>query len=103
VQLMKTADDVTGPVNIGNPEEFTILQLAEMVIELTGTWARIVHRPRPTDDPMQRRPDISRAQNQLGWQPQTPLREGLGRTIAYFEELLTERGVREALTANSTA
>ena len=69
VCLMNTTDDVTGPINIGNPKEFTILELASQVIELTGSRSRIVHRPRPQDDPQQRRPDISKADNLLGWAP----------------------------------
>jgi UDP-glucuronate decarboxylase len=94
VRLMNSADDVTGPINIGNPKEFTILELASLVIELTGSRSRIVHRPRPQDDPRQRRPDISRAHDLLKWAPQVPLREGLMRTIAYFEDLLKDEAVR---------
>lgn len=89
VRMMATADDVTGPINIGNPGEFTIRQLAEMVIQLTGSRSKIVSRPLPSDDPKQRRPDISYAQETLGWQPHTHLREGLVKTIAYFDQLLT--------------
>jgi UDP-glucuronate decarboxylase len=97
VRLMKSPDEVTGPINIGNPAEFTILQLATQVIELTGSRSRIAHRPKPEDDPRQRRPDISKAQDVLGWSPRTPLREGLTRTVAYFEELLRDSGIRAAL------
>jgi UDP-glucuronate decarboxylase len=97
VRLMKSPDDVTGPINIGNPREFSILDLASMIIDMTGSRARIVHRSRPEDDPRQRRPDISRAQDLLGWKPVTPVEDGLKRTIAYFEQLLTERGVRAQL------
>ena len=97
VRLMKTPDDVIGPINIGNPREFSILELASMVIDMTGSRARIVHRSRPEDDPRQRRPDISRAQDQLGWKPVTPVEDGLKRTIAYFGTLLAERGVRAQL------
>jgi UDP-glucuronate decarboxylase len=97
-RLMETGDEVTGPVNLGNPSEFSILELANEVIELTGTRSRIVHRPRPEDDPRQRRPDISRAHDLFGWAPTTPLRDGLKRTIAYFDKLLTDRGVRVMLT-----
>ena len=80
----------TGPVNLGNPVEFTIRQLAELVLELTGAQSKLVFRPLPSDDPMQRRPDISRARAQLDdWQPQVQLREGLTRTIEYFDKLLT--------------
>jgi UDP-glucuronate decarboxylase len=91
VRLMGTPDDVTGPVNIGNPEEFSMLQLAALVIELTGSPSRIVHRPPAQDDPRQRRPDISKAQELMSWSPRTPLREGLTRTIAYFDKLLGEQ------------
>jgi len=97
IRLMKTKDEVTGPINIGNPEEFAIATLAAMVIDLTGSRSRLVHRPRPQDDPRQRRPDISNAQAVLGWGSRTPLAEGLKRTIAYFEGLLREPGLREAL------
>jgi UDP-glucuronate decarboxylase len=94
IRLMNTADDVTGPINIGNPDEFTMLELASMVIELTASRSRIVHRPLPQDDPRQRRPDISKANDVLGWAPHTGLREGLTRTIAYFEELFRDDAVR---------
>ncbi|MGA2894385.1 MAG: UDP-glucuronic acid decarboxylase family protein [Xanthobacteraceae bacterium] len=94
VRLMNTPDEVTGPINIGNPTDFTMLELAAQVIELTGSRSRIVHRPRPQDDPRQRRPDISKADDLLGWAPQTALREGLARTIAYFEKLLKDDAIR---------
>ncbi len=94
VRLMNTADNVTGPINLGNPKEFTILELASVVIDLTGSRSRIVHRPRPQDDPRQRRPDISKADDLLGWAPQTPLREGLIKTIAYFDDLLKDDTIR---------
>ena len=94
VRLMNSPDDVTGPINIGNPKEFTILELASLVIELTGSRSRVVHRPRPQDDPRQRRPDISKAHDLLKWTPQIPLREGLMKTIAYFEDLLKDEAVR---------
>lgn len=90
LRLMATGDDFTGPVNIGNPGEFTILQLAEKVIELTGSKSKIVFIPLPSDDPMQRKPDISLAKEKLGWQPAIALEEGLRRTIAYFDCLLSE-------------
>jgi len=99
VKLMATPDAVTGPINLGNPTEFTMLDLARTTIDMTGSRSRLVHRPKPEDDPRQRKPDISRAQEVLGWVPKTPLREGLKHTIAYFEKLLTERGVREGLNA----
>ena len=88
VRLMATDDAVTGPVNLGNPAEFTILELAELVIELTGSKSEIVRNPLPSDDPKQRRPDIGLARELLNWQPVTPLREGLAKTVAYFDELL---------------
>jgi UDP-glucuronate decarboxylase len=94
VRLMNSADDVTGPINIGNPKEFTILELASLVIELTGSRSRVVHRPRPQDDPRQRRPDISKANDLLKWAPPTQLRDGLMKTIAYFEDLLKDEAVR---------
>jgi UDP-glucuronate decarboxylase len=94
VRLMNTTDEVTGPINIGNPKEFTMLELASLVIELTGSGSKIVHRQLPQDDPRQRRPDISKASNVLGWVPQTPLRDGLVRTIAYFEGLLRDETIR---------
>ena len=94
VRLMNSANEVTGPINIGNPKEFTILELAELVIELTGSRSRIVHRPRPQDDPRQRRPDISKANDLLGWAPQIALRDGLVKTIEYFEHLLKDEQIR---------
>jgi len=87
IGLMNTPDTVTGPMNCGNPNEFTIRKLAEQVIAMTGSRSRIVHRPLPQDDPRQRRPDISRAQELLNWRPTVMLKEGLQRTIAYFEQL----------------
>jgi UDP-glucuronate decarboxylase len=85
VRLMATADEVTGPINLGNPREFTIMQLAEMVIAQTGSKSKIERRPLPSDDPKQRRPDISLAKAALeGWDPATDLETGLGKTIAYF-------------------
>ena len=100
VRLMKSHDEVTGPINLGNPEEFTMLELAAAVIELTGSRSKVVHRPRPEDDPRQRRPDISKAGNILKWEPRTPLTEGLTKTIAYFEELLRLPNVREMLNVS---
>jgi len=88
IRMMNTPDEVTGPVNIGNPGEFTILQLAELVIELTSSRSKIVRRPLPSDDPKQRQPDISKARELLHWEPVTPLREGLTKTIEYFDRLL---------------
>ena len=90
IRMMATDDSVTGPINIGNPGEFTMLELASMVIELTGSKSRIVHQPLPQDDPRQRQPDISLAKTVLDWRPVTPLEEGLRKTIAYFDGLLSE-------------
>ena len=88
MRMMATALGVTGPVNVGNPVEFTILQLAETVLRLTGGRSRILFKPLPEDDPRQRCPDIARARSTLEWEPTTPLDEGLSRTIAYFRESL---------------
>ena len=98
MRLMGSADNVTGPINIGNPIEFTILELAKQVIELIGSSSSIVNRPLPQDDPRQRRPDITKAQDVLGWSPRTPLAEGLKRTVAYFEELLRDQPTRAQLS-----
>ena len=92
VRLMATGDDVTGPLNLGNPEEHTMLELATEIIDLTGSRSRIEHQPLPSDDPLQRRPDIARAAAALGWQPRVGLRDGLARTIAYFDGLLAAHG-----------
>jgi UDP-glucuronate decarboxylase len=97
VRLMQSPDEVVGPINIGNPVEFSMLELAAVIIELTASRSRIVHRPLPQDDPKQRRPDISKAQEILGWKPATPLKEGLVKTIAYFEALLREPGVMDVV------
>lgn len=76
-----------GPINLGNPDERTVLELAELILRLTGSRSRIVHRPMPADDPVQRRPDITLARKRLGgWEPQVPLEEGLRATIAWFQE-----------------
>ena len=88
VALMRSPLDVTGPINLGNPGEISMIELAELIIELTGSRSTIVHRPLPQDDPRRRRPDISAAAALLGWAPRTPLRHGLERTIGYFEGLL---------------
>jgi UDP-glucuronate decarboxylase len=91
VRLMQSPQDVGGPINLGNPQEFTIAELAQLIIELSGSHSRVVHRPLPSDDPRQRRPDIARARRLLDWQPKVSVREGLLRTIAYFEDGLTKR------------
>lgn len=89
VRLMeKTPDDFTGPVNLGNPGEFTMLELAQQVIDLTGSRSEIVFKPLPADDPKQRQPDIALARKELGWEPQIKLRDGLASTITYFDNLL---------------
>jgi UDP-glucuronate decarboxylase len=88
VRMMATDADLTGPINIGNPGEYSMLQLAETVLRLTGSRSKLVFKPLPSDDPKQRRPDISMAQAQLGWQPQVSLEDGLAPTIAYFRQLL---------------
>ena len=88
VRLMATDDSVTGPINIGNPNEFTILQLATMIIEMVGARSKIVRRPLPENDPRQRQPNIELAKKHLSWEPRTQLKEGLTRTIAYFENML---------------
>jgi UDP-glucuronate decarboxylase len=92
--LMGTGDDVTGPINLGNPEEHTIREIAAMIIDLTNSKSAIVRRPLPEDDPRQRRPDISQANSVLGWQPRTTLEDGLRKTIAYFDALLRNRAER---------
>lgn len=88
IRFMAAPDEITGPLNLGNPAEFTIQRLAEQVVELTGSPSTIVHKPLPADDPKQRRPDISRTTEQLGWEPSVPLREGLKKTIEYFDAML---------------
>ena len=90
VRLMRSADDILGPINVGNPVEFTILELAEKIITLTGSRSAIERRPLPQDDPPRRRPDITRAREQLDWAPKVGLDDGLTRTIAYFDDLLKE-------------
>ena len=89
IRLMNTSDDVTGPINLGKPGEFTILELAEKVIELSNSKSEIVFKKLPVDDPKQRRPDITQARKILEWEPEIELEEGLKRTIDYFDELLT--------------
>jgi UDP-glucuronate decarboxylase len=88
IRLMESSDDVTGPINLGNPSEFTVRGLAETVIDLTGSNSKLVYRPLPTDDPKQRQPNIRRAEESLNWRPTLALREGLMKTIAYFDDLL---------------
>ncbi len=88
IRLMAAPDDVTGPINIGNPVETTVAELAHKIIDLTGSRSKIEHRPLPVDDPTQRCPDISRARSLLGWEPKVPLETGLKKTIEYFDRLL---------------
>ena len=92
VALMAAPDDVTGPINLGNPVETSVAELADRIIALTGSRSTITRRPLPVDDPVQRCPEIAQAQAVLGWQPRTELNAGLTRTIAYFEKLLSQRG-----------
>ncbi len=87
IRMMNAPDDLVGPVNLGNPEEFTIKELAQLVIELTASRSRLAERPLPEDDPRQRRPDISLAVGRLGWRPTVPLRQGLAKTIAWFRSI----------------
>jgi UDP-glucuronate decarboxylase len=88
IRLMDTPDDFTGPMNLGNPGEFTILELAEKIIEMTGSKSRMDFKPLPSDDPTQRKPDISLAKKTINWEPAIPLEQGLHKTIAYFDNLL---------------
>jgi UDP-glucuronate decarboxylase len=88
MRLMETPENITGPINLGNPGEFTIRELAEMTIELTASSSKVVYQPLPADDPKQRRPDVCMAQKVLGWEPKVHLRAGLVKAIAYFEQLL---------------
>jgi UDP-glucuronate decarboxylase len=89
LRLMNAPDDVTGPVNLGNPHEFTIAELAELVVDITGSKSKLINRPLPVDDPMQRCPDITKARTLLGWEPKVALRDGLKRTVDYFDRLLS--------------
>jgi UDP-glucuronate decarboxylase len=91
VRLMGTSDEVTGPMNLGNPVEFTIRQLAEAVIRITGSSSQLVYKPLPADDPRQRQPDITLARKTLGWEPAIQLEQGLQATIRYFDKLLSEQ------------
>jgi UDP-glucuronate decarboxylase len=99
LKFMATDDAVTGPINLGNPHEITMLQLAESVIKLTNSSSKLVFKPAPTDDPAQRRPDITLAQQHLGWQPNVALEQGLTETIRYFDTLVKKTGI----TADSFA
>ncbi|MBP9235855.1 MAG: SDR family oxidoreductase [Hyphomonadaceae bacterium] len=90
IRLMDSSDDVTGPINVGNPGEFTMIELAETVLKLVGSKSKLVRQPLPADDPKQRKPDITRARSVLGWEPKVQLEDGLKETIAYFRKLLAE-------------
>ena len=103
VRMMATPAEITGPMNIGNPSEFSMMDLAKIVTDLTGSRSRIVHHPLPTDDPKRRQPDISRAKNVMRWEPRVPLKDGLVRTIAYFEELLSDDKLRARLLMEPAA
>ncbi len=100
IRMMATGDDFIGPINIGNPGEFTMLELAENIIDLTGSKSKIVHLPLPKDDPMQRQPDISLAKEKLnGWEPKVDLRTGLQQTIAYFDGMLQDKSIKELVNS----
>jgi len=88
--MMNNGDDFIGPVNLGNPEEFTIRELADAVLRLTGSSSPVEHRPLPPDDPERRRPDITLARDRLGWEPRTQLAEGLVPTVEYFRSVLAD-------------
>lgn len=100
--LMASPEDLIGPVNLGNPGEFTVLQLAEQVIELTGSKSEILFQPLPQDDPVKRQPDITRARQHLNWAPQMPLQEGLVHTIAYFDDLLSKKATVTRMSQHTT-
>jgi UDP-glucuronate decarboxylase len=102
IRLMTSSDSIIGPINIGNPVEFSMRQLATTILDLTGSRSQIVHRPLPQDDPRQRQPNIAKAEDLLGWMPKTALKEGLIKTIAYFEGLLRESKVDDIQLDTST-
>lgn len=91
IALMDSADEVIGPINVGNPEEISVVELAQLIIELTGSKSKLTLHPLPTDDPLQRCPDITKAKMTLKWEPQISLRDGLSKTIRYFDTVLTEQ------------
>jgi UDP-glucuronate decarboxylase len=103
LRMMAAPDDVVGPINMGNPHEVAVKELAELIIRMTGSKSRIEHRPLPVDDPLQRCPDITRARSLLGWEPTVPLEVGLEKTIAYFDRLLSERGEKPQRTVRLQA
>jgi UDP-glucuronate decarboxylase len=100
VRLMQSPDEVTGPINLGNPQEITMRELAAIVIDLTGSRSKLIHRPLAKDDPQRRCPDISKARQILKWEPRTPLLQGVEKTIRYFDDLLKVAEVRDVLTAD---
>jgi UDP-glucuronate decarboxylase len=102
IRLMDTSPGITGPVNIGNPAEFKIVELAHMIVALVGSRSKIVHRALPENDPKQRQPDISLAQELLGWKPRVALKDGLKKTVAYFERLLSDNVLRAQLGKEAT-
>lgn len=97
LRLMNSKPDVTGPINLGNPGEFTIRELAQTIVRLTGSQSRLVHRPLPEDDPQQRQPDVREAQRLLDWRPTIPLEKGLEATIGYFERMLADGAIEPAV------
>jgi UDP-glucuronate decarboxylase len=100
IKMMDTEDDFIGPINIGNPGEFTMLELAQNIIDITGSKSKIIHLPLPSDDPMQRQPDISLAKEKLkGWEPSVELKTGLTKTIAYFDGLLQDKSIKELVNS----
>jgi UDP-glucuronate decarboxylase len=103
IRLMATPTDVTGPINIGNPIEFKIIELAQMTLDLVGSRSRLVRRPLPEDDPQQRQPDISLAGELLGWKARVALKDGLTSTVAYFERLLSDPNLRAQLAKETAA
>jgi len=102
VRLMDSADELTGPINLGNPCETTILELAHTIIDLTGSHSALVYQPLPSDDPQTRCPDISQARNKFGWEPTVPLKEGLVQTIEHLESLLRDQGQDRSLGQHMT-
>ena len=96
IRLMRSEDEITGPVNLGNPGEFTVRELADVILRLTRSLSELVHKPLPADDPVKRRPDISRAQTLLGWQSHVPLEQGLKRMIGYFKAELRLADAKDA-------
>ena len=100
VRLMRSSDEIIGPINLGNPVEFSMSELANLVLDLTGSRSQIIYSALPQDDPRQRQPDIAKAGELLGWKPTVPLREGLVKTINYFDEFLREQGTHAGLEPN---